>query len=68
MLHRSQLVATSLGPLPSSLRGLVSHVFLYLHLSSLDLGPTPIQCDSILTDSSQKDPTSKFGHIHSIRA
>lgn len=56
MLHRSQLVATSLGPLPSSLRGLVSHVFLYLHLSSLDLGPTPMQDElkTLLLTSSVK--------------
>ena len=41
MLRLSWLVDTSLGPLPSSSRGLVSHVFLYLRLSSLDLR-TPI--------------------------
>lgn len=56
MLHHSQLVATSLGPLPSFLRGLVSHVFLYLHLSSLDLGPTPMQDElkTLLLTSSVK--------------
>lgn len=56
MLHRSRRVATSLGPLPSSSRGLVSHVSLYLHLSSLDLGPTPMQDElkSLLLTSSAK--------------
>lgn len=56
MLRLSWLVDTSLGPLPSSSRGLVSHVFLYLRLSSLDLGPTPMQdeLESLLLISSAK--------------